>query len=230
MTSKQNPSETKRRAPAGRQKGRPSGGGGDKVGSDKVVETARGLLRQPRAPQITRAEVAKAAGVDEKLVRYYFGDYEDLLDQVVDLSIADLETVMTEASLPRRKASHVVRERVRALTGFLAENPTFFKLLVDRVYSGAGRGAHERLEALTRRAFERHSKVIAAGRANGEFRRDFDPRFLYIAIIGMAELFTTGRPVVEILFGEDANEVRGRYEKFVVDLIMRGIRASDAPD
>jgi TetR/AcrR family transcriptional regulator len=205
-----------------RQKGRPRSTAA-KIGSEKVVDTARQLLRQPRPLQISRSEVAKAAGVDEKLVRYYFENYEDLLDQVTDGSIAELEKVMTEASKPQKKPSHVVRERARALIGFLAENPAFFKLLVDRVYGATGKAAQARLEDLNARAYERHLGAIQAGRKAGEFRDDFDPRLLYIAIIGMSEFFTTGRPVVEFIFGESADKVRGRYEKFVFDLLMRGI-------
>lgn len=205
-----------------RQKGRPRSTAA-KIGSEKVVDTARQLLRQPRPLQISRSEVAKAAGVDEKLVRYYFENYEDLLDQVTDGSIAELEKVMTEASKPQKKPSHVVRERASALIGFLAENPAFFKLLVDRVYGATGKAAQARLEDLNARAYERHLGAIQAGRKAGEFRDDFDPRLLYIAIIGMSEFFTTGRPVVEFIFGESADKVRGRYEKFVFDLLMRGI-------
>lgn len=213
---------TRKKTEAPRQKGRPRRSA-TQIGSEKVVDTARELLRQPRPLQISRSEVAKAAGVDEKLVRYYFENYEDLLDQVTDASIAELEKVMTEASRPQKKAAGVVRERVSALVGFLAENPTFFKLLVDRVYSASGKAARARLEDLNDRAYLRHLTAIQAGRKGGEFRDDFDPRLLYIAIVGMAEFFTTGRPVVEYIFGESADKVRGRYEKFIFDLILRGI-------
>lgn len=205
-----------------RQKGRPRSTA-PRIGSEKVVDTARQLLRQPRPLQISRSEVAKAAGVDEKLVRYYFENYEDLLDQVTDGSIAELEKVMIEASKPQKKPSHVVRERVSALIGFLAENPTFFKLLVDRVYSATGKAAQTRLEDLNARAYQRHLGAVQAGRKAGEFRDDFDPRLLYIAIVGMSEFFTTGRPVVEYIFGESGDKVQARYEKFVFDLILRGI-------
>lgn len=64
---------------APRQKGRPRSTA-TRIGSEKVVDTARQLLRQPRPLQISRSEVAKAAGIDEKLVRYYFENYEDLLN------------------------------------------------------------------------------------------------------------------------------------------------------
>lgn len=211
-----------KRSATSRRKGRPAKPT-QKVGSEKVVDTARLLLRQSRPPQVTRAEVAKAAGVDQKLIRYYFENYDDLLDQVVDLSIKELDAVMTAASRPQKTATAVLRERVRALTDFLAENPTFFKILVDRVYGGAGAGARERLETMNSRAYERHRVMMEFGRANGEFRTDFDPRFLYLVIIAMAEFFTTGRPVIEYLFRDKAERVRKRYEAFVVDLILNGI-------
>jgi len=207
------------------RKNRRQGKVAPKIGVEKVISSARSLMRQPRSPQITRAEVAKAAGVDQKLVRYYFENYEDLLDQVMDMDIAELEATMVRASQPQKMAAAILRNRLTAMVTFLADNPTFFKSLLDRVYEAKTTKARERLEALNKRAYERHRKMIASGRENGEFRQDFDPRLLYIAIIGMTEFFSTGKPVVEYIFQDKAENVQRKYEKFLLELIVRGIKA-----
>lgn len=215
-------------APAtSRPKGRPSSRE-HQVGAQKVLDTARVLLKRSRPSRLSRAEVAREAGIDEKLVRYYFEKHDDLLDAVTDLSIQDLDQTMERASRTRGSASETMRQRINGLLEFLADNPTFFKLLVERVYERRNRQAPEKLRGLTEKAYGRLAKVVEDGRRSGEFRDDFDPRHLYIAIIGMAEFFITGRPVVELLFSDNGGTLK-RYEEFVFSLIMYGIRGWDHP-
>jgi TetR/AcrR family transcriptional regulator len=50
--------------------------------------------------------------------------------------------------------------------------------------------------------------------------------FLYLAIIGICEFFVTGRPILEVAFGEDFNaaEVNQQYARFLRDYVIDGIR------
>lgn len=205
-----------------RSKGRPRKDG-PKVGVETVINSARALMRQHRPAQISRAEIARLAGVDQKLIRYYFENYEDLLHLALDIDLAGLEETMTVASRPQKSATQVLRNRVNALVTFLVKNPTVFKTLVERVYTGETARARERLEKMTDGAYDRHLGMVKQGWETGEFRPDFDPRFLYLAIIGMAEFFNTGKPVVEHLFGTDSEKVRSRYQRFIVGLVLHGI-------
>lgn len=205
-----------------RSKGRPSKDA-PKLGVEVIVNSARSLIRQHRAVYISRAEVAKMADVDEKLIRYYFKNYEDLIDQALDIDIAELEEAMTKASRPQKTATRALRNRINALISFLLENPTVFKTLVEHVYTRETPTARNRLESLNKGAYERHYKIVSQGWETGEFHKDFDPRLLYVAIIGMAEFFNTGRPVVEYIFGADAEDVMARYQRFVCDLVLYGI-------
>jgi TetR/AcrR family transcriptional regulator len=77
---------------------------------------------------------------------------------------------------------------------------------------------------VTIEAYERHKTMVAQGRASGDFRGDFDPRLLYIAIIGLAEIFVTARPVLELLYGGKLPDLRREYKDFVTNLIVRGIQ------
>lgn len=205
-----------------RSKGRPSKDS-PKIGIEVIINSARSLIRQHRAVYISRAEVAKMADVDQKLIRYYFKNYEDLIDQALDIDIAELEAAMVKASRPQKTATRALRNRISALISFLVENPTVFKTLVEHVYTRETPTARNRLEKLNKGAYERHHKIVSQGWETEEFHKDFDPRFLYVAIIGMAEFFNTGRPVVEYLFDADAEEVMARYQRFVCDLVLYGI-------
>lgn len=179
-------------------------------------------MRQ-RPHQITRAEIAKEVGVDQKLVRYYFPDIETLLDEALDQGMKELDQRMAAASRTRGPAAAVLEKRLTTLASYLVENPGYFRALVDRIYNGSTEYAAKRLMAMTRRAYRRHEKLVRTAQADQQFRADFDPRFLYIAIIGMVEIFVTAMPVVKLLFPNEEEQLSQNYQAFIVDLILRGI-------
>jgi AcrR family transcriptional regulator len=195
------------------------------VRSTSVVEAARQLLRSRQLVKLTHTEVARAAGVDEKLVRYYYDTSESLLDAILDLDIDTLNQVMIQASKPQDSVKNLLKNRVGNLIDFVDLNPHFFRLLVDFVYGGLSGNASVKLANVSIEAYARNQSMVALGRSSGEFRQDFDPRLLYIAIIGMAEIFVTARPVLDLLYGGEVAGLRDAYKDFVVNLVLRGVQS-----
>ena len=204
-----------------RGRGRPKRGNPES-GPNHLVETAQRLLRNRRIASLTHTEVANAAGVDEKLVRYYFDKYEKLIDAVIDLEINNLNDVMADASARSGNATEMLRHRFGALLDFSIATPNFYKLLVDRVFDGTDPSASEKLDKITLEAYDRHLRFVTQGREEGRIRDDFDPRLLYLAIVGLAEIFVTANPVLTLLIGEKP-DLRHEYQEFVIRLIMDGI-------
>ena len=208
-------------ATAPRRKGRPSNGG-QQVGRDMIVTATKDLIMSHRSDRLTRAEVAKTLGIDQKLVRYYFPDFGALIDEALDLGVLDLDKQMAKASAKQDTQSQVLSNRLSALSSFLVQRPGYFRILVERIYEGSGEEAANRLVTMTKNAYRRHDKMVRSGQAAGEFK-DFDPRLLYLAIIGLVDIFVTARPVAELLFADDTDNLSERYEAFVIDLILNGI-------
>src|SRR5688572_17248082 len=71
------PAVTKRRG-----KGRPHASGAT-VGRDAVVAVTREMLKTTPPSRMSRNDVARAAGIDPALIRYYFGDQNTLLTEVL---------------------------------------------------------------------------------------------------------------------------------------------------
>ena len=64
-----------------RGQGRPTDGG---VGRQAIIDSAKKLLRELPPARITISLVAREAGVDPALIRYYFKDRSNLLMEVVN--------------------------------------------------------------------------------------------------------------------------------------------------
>ena len=74
----------RRTSPERRGKGRPTSSGSG-VGRDSLIAAARALLQELPPAQVTSTAIARRAGADPALVRYYFGNRENLLFEVAKL-------------------------------------------------------------------------------------------------------------------------------------------------
>jgi TetR/AcrR family transcriptional regulator len=216
--------------PGPRRQGRPTAADAG-VGKAAIVEAARQLLRTVPPAKVTRSAVARAAGIDPALVRYYFGDMTGLFTAVA-LAIAASMRQRAEASLgaPGVGAAERLRGRIRVYLDTFAENPYFHQLFAELVLHRDSAETSELRRDLTARSFGELSALLGeAKRAPGA--KPVDPRFVYLALFGILEFFVSGRPVLEELFPPDAvaaPRLQEDYAEFVADLFIRGIGLTEA--
>lgn len=86
-----------RTKPERRGKGRPTAAASG-VGRDMLIQAARDLLQELPPAQVTSTAIAKRAGSDPALVRYYFGNRENLLFEVA-------KQIGEEANRPPQKTA-----------------------------------------------------------------------------------------------------------------------------
>ncbi len=220
-------------APAERRpKGRPHADG-PKVGREAVVAVTRRMLKEMSPSKMSRNEVAREAGIDPALIRYYFGDQNTLLTEVL-LQITDEAHRRRELARRGQEAAGVTTQqkisaRIDRLREMLTDNPHVHELVLDRVVYG--KGATEEQIALLRDRWHRASLeelqgIIDEGVENGELR-SVDARYLYIAMAGMNEFAVNAFPLFELLGCEprDQETTLKDYAKFLVDLVLNGISA-----
>src|SRR4051812_37632865 len=101
---------TKARGPK-RGQGRPAD---NTVGKETVLATARKLVKEHPPARVTISLIAREAGVDPALVRYYFGDRSNLL-------LAVAESMLS--AFPRPEPGSVeplaaIEQRIRQMARF----------------------------------------------------------------------------------------------------------------
>ncbi len=175
--------------------------------------------------KLTSGKVAKAAGADRGLVRYYFGTMPELLAEVARQLSRDLIDTLAVASAGPGKASTRLRRRIREFVRYELANPALHPLYTDQILSGKSRVAAGTIRTTAARGHASFREVIEFGQKNGEFRAGLDLRLLDIAIVGLCEFIVVGRPILEawLADGEDVTELLGRYGDFVADLVIDGI-------
>src|SRR5262245_45071444 len=95
---------------AKRQKGRPHKNARS-VGPEALVAVARKLLKEKPPTQITGLEIARAAGVDPALIRYYFKDRSTLFVAAAMQALSELRERHRVANVGAKSPSERLRRR-----------------------------------------------------------------------------------------------------------------------
>jgi TetR/AcrR family transcriptional regulator len=206
-----------------RKKGRPKKNAAA-VGPDQFIEAARDLLRSQHPHKLTRANVARAAKADPKLLQYYFGTLEQLLIEVAHRYVVDLSDRMAEAGDIDGSTEEKMSRRLHALLQFYVEAPNFWPLVMDKIYLSDDERARDVRRDFNNTSFQRLANIIQVGFEKREIASGVDARLLYVALIGLCEIFVTGKPIVDVLFSQYEQErLVGSYGDFIVQLVMKGL-------
>jgi AcrR family transcriptional regulator len=169
--------------------------------------------------------VAKAAGGDRALVRYYFGTMSNLLAEVARQLSQGLVADLAQASKGQGSAIARLKRRIQEFVRYELENPALHPLYAEQILSGKAAGARQTLEAVASEGHASLREIIDDGRRSGELRNSFDVRLLDIAIVGLCEFIIVGRPILDActVNGERSADLVQRYADFVAELVIRGI-------
>lgn len=214
------------RSPDPARKGRPRLEDADKRAA--IIRAARQLLKSRKPTNITRDAIARTAGVDPALIRYYFGDRGALFREVVWQTTDELHAKLSALSGMQGGAIERLRARFKVWLDVFASNPHYSELVVENVFYGDEDESREMLKTFVRRALPDLEKLVADGVAAGEIR-DVEPRFIYLTLIGLAEYYATAAPLVAELFGSRGAAARnlGAYGDYAADLLIDGLRRRD---
>lgn len=200
-----------------RGQGRPSD---NAVGRETVLNKAMELVQDMPPARVTISLIAREAGVDPALIRYYFGDREKLLLAVVEKMLATVPPDIDERAEP----SDVLEARIRNTARFTRSTKHVHRLMVDELADAKSADIRRRQGEMNMRAVTAFAHLLA--RDAGKELRDVNPLFLHVALVGLFDFFVSAQSVVENLLPDGANmdAVATEFEDFIVDLLLNGIR------
>jgi AcrR family transcriptional regulator len=190
------------------------------VGREAVLETATRLLRELPPARVTVSLVAREAGVDPALVRYYFGDRSSLLLAVVDRMILSLPSQQSAG----QDGAAALEARITDASRFTRSAKNMHRLMVDELSDAKSADVRDRLRAMNLRALDLFDDLFR--RDGGEELRRVDPLFLHLMLIGIFDFFVSAQPVVRNIAPKEADmeDLASAFEAFVIDVVLNGIR------
>ncbi|MGX7894929.1 TetR family transcriptional regulator [Tsuneonella sp. HG222] len=189
------------------------------VGKDALLDAARALLQELPPAQVTSTAIARKAGADPALVRYYFGNRENLLFEVAKQIGAD-----ANRPLPVGNPVDLLEDMIRGTFRFTRSAKHMQRLMIEELDSASSPEVREKMREWNRQPVNNYAHILAVDE-DGELH-DFDPVFMYLAVVGISDFFEAGAPLIELLVppGTDRDELARRYEDFVVRLVTDGVR------
>lgn len=202
---------------AKRGKGRPAD---NSVGRDALLETTKRLIKDLPPARVTVSLIAREAGVDPALVRYYFGDRSNLLMAVAESMLADSSRSELDPLEPLAAMEQIIRRTAH----FTSSTKHIHRLMVDELAAAKSTAIGEHLGELNRGAVNDLGQLMVRDGATGV--RQVDAAFLHLALLGLFDFFASAEPVIRQLVppGTDMKRLASDYEDFVVDLLLDGLR------
>jgi len=195
------------------------------VGREALIEVTRQVLRTTPPGNVTRLQIAKAAGVDPALIRYYFGTVPHLIAEVVVATHNEIAEAMRE-TLAIGQPEEWLRVRVARLLDLFLANPYHNQLIRHVIYETPGSREHQEWLESLRQSIDVTEQQIRQGAAAGHLR-PVDPRYLHLVLLGLTEFYGHNGPIVNDILGNGETNItqKERYVDFVADLLQNGLRS-----
>lgn len=168
---------------------------------------------------MTSTAIARRANADPALVRYYFGNRENLLFEVA-------KQIGEESNRPLPPGDPLVllEDMIRGTFRFTRSAKHMQRLMIEELDSASSPEVREKMREWNRNPVANYARILEFD-DKGELNA-FDPFFMYLAVVGISDFFVSGAPLIELLVPSDTSkdDLARRYEDFVVRLIIDGLR------
>ncbi|WP_332815384.1 TetR/AcrR family transcriptional regulator [Ramlibacter sp.] len=182
---------------------------------DEFAEHGLGGARMDR--------IAERAGLNKRLIYYYFQDKEALFQAVLEQSYRDIRQAERQLNLLELRPADALRRLVEFTWAYYLDHPEFLTLLNSaNLHKARHLQGSRRARELNSPLIEMLARILERGRREGSFRGGIDPLQLYISIAGMAYFYLSNNHTLSAIFGHDLMTAKAREERLthMCDVIL----------
>lgn len=182
---------------------------------DEFAEFGLGGARMDR--------IAERAGLNKRLIYYYFTDKEALFQAVLEQAYRDIREAEQRLNLLELPPADALRRLVEFTWNYYLEHPEFLTLLNS---ANLHRARHlqesDSARQLNSPLIEMLAQILERGRKAGQFRGGVDPLQLYISIAALPYFYLSNNHTLSAIFGRDLLAAKARHERLthMVDVIL----------
>lgn len=173
---------------------------------DEFAEYGLGGARMDR--------IAERAGLNKRLIYYYFEDKEKLFQAVLEQAYRDIREQETGLHLLDLEPAAAVRRLVEFTWDYYLAHPEFMTLLNSaNLHKARHLAGSQRARELNSPLVDTLAAVLERGRREGTFRGGVDPVQLYVSIAGLAYFYLSNTHTLSAIFGRDLMSPKARSER-----------------
>jgi AcrR family transcriptional regulator len=182
---------------------------------DEFAEHGLGGARMDR--------IAERAGLNKRLIYYYFEDKEQLFRSVLEQAYLHIREEERKLNLLELKPAEAVRRLVEFTWTYYLEHPEFLSLLNSaNLHRGRHLQASRRAREMNSPLIEMLAQILERGRKDGSFRGGIDPLQLYVSIAALSYFYLSNSHTLSAIFGRDLLSAKARNERLthICDVIL----------
>ncbi len=167
--------------------------------------------------------IAERAGLNKRLIYYYFDEKESLFEAVLELAYRDIRDAEQQLNLQEMAPADAIKRLVQFTWEYYLEHPEFLTLLNSaNLHKARHLHQSQRARELNSPLIELLAAILERGRKDGSFRGGVDPLQLYISIAGLAYFYLSNNHTLSAIFGHDLLSPKARQERLshMVDVIL----------
>ena len=175
--------------------------------------------------------IAERAGVNKKLIYYYFEGKDELFLAVLEQSYADIRAAEQKLQLETGDPVEAIRSLVEFTWNHYLAHPEFLALLNSENMHRAGHlKRSRRIRQMNSPLIDVLAAVLARGEQTGVLRAGVDAMQLYISIAGLAYFYLSNKHTLGAIFGLDLMAPAARKERLahMTDVILGYVVARPA--
>lgn len=182
---------------------------------DEFAEHGLGGARMDR--------IAERAGLNKRLIYYYFEDKEQLFRAVLEQAYRHIREEERTLKLLELKPAEAVRRLVEFTWDYYLAHPEFLSLLNSaNLHRGRHLEASRRAREMNSPLIEMLAHILERGRKEGSFRGGIDPLQLYVSIAALSYFYLSNSHTLSAVFGRDLLSAKARNERLthMCDVIL----------
>jgi len=158
--------------------------------------------------------IAERAGLNKRLIYYYFEDKEKLFQAVLEQTYRDIRAEEMKLHLLETDPPTAVRRLIEFTWDYYLRHPEFLTLLNSaNLHRARHLAESKRARELNSPVIETLATVLERGRREGTFRGGVDPVQLYVSIAGLAYFYLSNAHTLSAIFGRDLLAPKARSER-----------------
>jgi AcrR family transcriptional regulator len=182
---------------------------------DEFAEHGLGGARMDR--------IAERAGLNKRLIYYYFDDKEKLFQAVLEQVYRGIREEEQKLRLQDLEPVQAIKRLLEFTWGYYLEHPEFITLLNSaNLHKARHLEGSPRARQLNSPLIDTLASVLERGRKEGTFRGGVDPVQLYVSIAGLAYFYMSNVHTLSSIFGRDLMAPKARSERLshMTDVIL----------
>jgi AcrR family transcriptional regulator len=148
--------------------------------------------------------IALRAGLNKRLIYYYFQDKDKLFQAVLEQAYAHIRQAERELNLLALPPAQAIAALVDFTWGYYLSHPEFLTLLNSaNLHRARHLAASQTARELNSPLIATLGEILERGRQSGSFRGGIDPLQLYVSIAGLAYFYLSNNASLSAVFGRD---------------------------